>query len=99
MEDTEIVTKLENHEQRIRTAEKRMDMFEAVQKQIQDLTISVHDLTKSIDGLVVGQTEVNKRLTTIEQVPANRWQEAVRVIIACVITAVASYALTKIGLK
>lgn len=98
MQDVEIVKNFENHEQRIKRAEERINTLEQVQSQIQNLTISVHDLSKSVEKMVREMSEVSTRVEAIEREPAQKWKDATKTITACVITAIVAFVLAKIGL-
>ena len=99
MNETEILTKMENHELRIARSEERLNNIEKLQGQIQDLTISVHDLSVSIKSMVEEQSDINARVTSIEREPAEKWKNLTRVILSCVVTAIVTFILVKVGLK
>lgn len=99
MTEVEIVKKFENHEMRLQKAEETLNALQTVYKEIKDLTVSVHDLSNSVLHMAEKQEEVNQRVAQIENEPVKRWNELIKTIIACVVTAVVAFVLTKVGLK
>ena len=88
MNNEEIVTKLANHDNRIRVSEHRISDLEESQKQIYDLTISVKELAISVKGMVEEQKEQGERIRALESEPAEKWNKMTNTAIACVITTV-----------
>ncbi len=77
---------------------KRLSNLEDTVKQIQSLTISVNGMALSIERMVKQLERQGERLDAIEKEPADKWKKAVSLVVTMLITAVVTYALTKVGL-
>lgn len=82
----ETQVQLENHEQRIISAEHRIKDLEETQKQINDLTISVKELAISVKNMSEKQENQNSRLVELESKPAKRWESIVASVIGYLVT-------------
>lgn len=69
-------------EESAKSAHKRIDNVESIQKNIQELTVSVSSLAGSVKRLVEDMTEVKTRVSCIEGKPGKRWD----IIISSILT-------------
>ena len=76
----------------------RLDNLEDSVKQIQDLTISVNGMASSIDRMVKQLEKQGERLDKIEKEPADKWKQASWIVVSVILTAVVTFALTRVGL-
>lgn len=86
--ENDILLKINDHDHEIKSLKHRMDGVEAKQNDIYNLTLSVHDLAKSVEGLAKSQAEQRRRLEALEKEPAENAKFYRRTIISCIITAV-----------
>lgn len=86
--ENDIPLKINDHDHEIKSLKHRMDCVEAKQNDIYNLTLSVHDLAKSVEGLAKSQAEQGHRLEALEKEPAENAKFYRRTIISCIITAV-----------
>lgn len=76
----------------------RISNLEDTVKQIQDLTIAVKSMSGSIDRMVKQLEKQGERLDAIEREPAQKWKNAVWIVIAGLIGAALSLFLSRVGL-
>lgn len=76
----------------------RISNLEDTVKQIQDLTIAVKSMSGSIDRMVKQLEKQGERLDAIEKEPAQKWKNAVWIVIAGLIGAALSLFLSRVGL-
>lgn len=89
MTETEVAVKLENHEQQIKSLKHRMDEAEERGKVLQDLAFSTQKLALGMEQMNSKQDDMNKRLETIEDRPAQNWNTMTRTIFTTVVSAIA----------
>lgn len=77
---------------------KRLDALEENVKQIQSLTISVEKMAVSIEQMTKELSKQGERLEAIEKEPAQKWKQASWIVLSVILTAVITFALTKVGL-
>lgn len=77
---------------------KRIADLEEKVEDIGSLTASVESLAKSVEQMAKAQEKQGKRLETLEQKPAKRWESIVEKAILVLVTALITYALTQLGL-
>lgn len=77
---------------------KRISDLEDKVEDIGTLTASVASLARSVEQMAKAQEKQGKRLETLEQKPAKRWDSLVDKIIWAVAAAFITYALTQLGL-
>lgn len=78
---------------------RRLDALEENVKQIQSLTVSVERMALSIEQMTKELSKQGQRLEAIEKEPAQKWKQAVSIVISVVITAVTTFFLVRMGLK
>lgn len=88
MTETEIAVKLENHDQHIKSLERRMDAAEERAKVLQDLAMSTQKLALGMEQMIAKQEDMNVRLEEIEKQPAQNWNTMTRTIFTTVISAI-----------
>lgn len=77
---------------------KRITDLEDKVEDIGSLTSSVASLAKSVEQLAKAQEKQGKRLETLEQKPAKRWETLVEKVLWAVVGALLAYVLTQLGL-
>lgn len=77
---------------------KRITDLEDKVEDIGTLTASVQSLAKSVEQMAKAQEKQGKRLETLEQKPAKRWESIVEKAILVIVTALVTYALSQFGL-
>lgn len=78
------------------------DRITALEEKVEDigtLTASVQSLAKSVEQMAKAQEKQGKRLETLEQKPAKRWEAIVEKAILVIVTALITYALSQLGIK
>ena len=78
---------------------KRITYLEEKVEDIGTLTASVQSLAKSVEQMAKAQEKQGKRLETLEQKPAKRWESIVEKAILVLVTALVTFALAQLGLK
>lgn len=76
----------------------RLSALEADMKQLQDLTISVNRMAVSLETMAKELAKQGQKLEAIEAEPGKKWEQAVSIVISVVITAVATFFLTRMGM-
>lgn len=101
-EHTVFAEKIEAEEER---QNHRISELEANIKQLQQLTISVEKMAVNMESMVKSQNNMTRslekqgeRLDAIEKKPAQKWENAVWIVIAALIGAGITAVLTSIGL-
>ena len=89
MTETEIAVKLENHDQHIKSLERRMSEAEERGKVLQDLAMSTQKLAMGMEQMNAKQDNMNERLEEIEKAPAQNWNTMTRTIFTTVTSAIA----------
>lgn len=74
----------------------RISELEETVKQIQDLTVSVHEISVSIAAMTKELTKQGERLEKIESRPAQSWDKLVWIIVSAVCSGVLGYLLASV---
>ena len=93
-----LFTKVELLEKELQFLTKRMDEQANTLAQISELARSIDRMTITQQSVVEQLHNHEKRIETIEQKPAKRWDSIVDKIIMVVLGAALAYALAKLGL-
>ena len=93
-----LFTKVELLEKELQFMTKRMDEQANTLAQISELARSIDRMTITQQSVVEQLQNHEKRIETIEQKPAKRWDSIVDKIIMVVLGAALAYALAKLGL-
>ena len=105
MEDSKYVTYEVHNEfaKRIEDEENRQNHrlsdLEATVKQIHELTASVREMAANIGMMTKELSKQGERLEAIEKEPAQKWKQATWIVLSVIITAMATLALTRLGVK
>ena len=75
MQDTELIERLVETEQRSKSNMKRIDEIETEVKENRELTIAVKEIATEMKHLREEQTDINKRLKVIEEKPVKEYEE------------------------
>ena len=89
MDEVEIARTLENHDQHIKSLERRMTNQEEKMNVLTDLTMSVQRLALGMDTMTAKQDDMNVRLQEIEKKPAQNWNTMTRTIFTTIVSAIA----------
>lgn len=89
MDEVEIARTLENHDQHIKSLERRVSNQEDKMNVLTDLTLSVQKLAYSMDTMTQKQDDMNERLLEIEKKPAQNWNTMTRTIFTTIVSAIA----------
>lgn len=74
----------------------RLSELEETVKQIQDLTVSVHEISVSISAMAKELTKQGERLEKIEAKPAQSWDKLVWIIVSAICSGVLGYLLATV---
>lgn len=77
---------------------KRITDLEDKVEDIGSLTASVESLAKSVEQMAKAQEKQGKRLETLEQKPAKKWESFVDKVVWAVAAALIAYILSNFGL-
>ena len=77
---------------------KRISSLEDSVKDISSLTTSVESLAKSVEQMAKAQDKQAKRLETLEQKPARKWESFVDKVVWAVAAALIAFVLSYIGI-
>lgn len=90
-------------EEKLYQHEKELSGLKQVYKSIQDLAISINNLTsetkyirQDLGDLKEDTKSINRRIDVIELKPAEKWDKAIWIIIASIITLVLSIVFAKL---
>lgn len=89
MTDEEIAVKLTALEHETKSAKHRLDDLEIQTRAIQDLALSVKELTINMSNMLREQKKQGERLTKLEREPADQWNTIKRTAITAIVSAVA----------
>lgn len=89
MDEVDIARQLENHDQHIKSLERRMNTQEEKINVLQELTLSIQKLAYGMDTMTQKQDDMNERLIEIEKKPAQNWNTMTWTIFTTVVSAIA----------
>lgn len=76
----------------------RLDKLEDTSQKINDLVVSIKELTVNMSSMQSTLKTLTDRLTEIESEPAQNWKKAVWIVVAAIIGAAVGAAIRSIGL-
>lgn len=91
-----ILIKQENHEGRIERLEHRVKETESKQKEIQDLTISVHSLAQNVERMVEEQKSQREKIEKLEDEPGEKWNTMQKTVLTSVVSTISGALITAI---
>lgn len=96
MENLEIETAktLANHEQRLIGIEHRVKDLETIQKNMNELIISVNKLAFNMEGMLEEQKDQGERIKNLEKEPADTWKSLKKTMLTAVVSAIAGAVAT-----
>ncbi len=97
MQETEIVERLVENEQRSKSNSKRIDEIEAEVKENRELTIAVKEIATEIKHIREEQNKMNERLKIIEEKPVKDYEETKKQIKSKVVSFFVGIILTAIA--
>lgn len=77
---------------------RRIEKLEGTTDRINDLVVSIKELTVNMSAMQETLKTLTDRLTAIEEEPAEKWKKAVWIVVAALIGAACGAALRSIGL-
>lgn len=104
MDEKDFVTQAEYRERiaRIDDEDKRqnhrIEKLEGIMESINDLTASVKELAVSMSAMQKEQEKQGQRLEAIEHEPADKWNKISWTVITVIVTALITFALSRLGL-
>ena len=96
MEEKERIVKVEES---TKQAHKRLDMMEHKFENMYDLTLSVKEIALEIRAMREDVNKIETRVNAIEEKPGKRYDSIITTIISCIVTAVVTFFLVKLGVK
>ena len=87
MTDEDIIVKLTSLEHETKSAKHRLDDLEVQNQAIQDLAISVKELTINMSNMLVEQKRQGKDIEKLKAEPAEQWSSMKRTIFNTVVGA------------
>jgi hypothetical protein len=97
MQETKIVERLVENEQRSKSNSKRLDSIENKVENIYDLTLSVREIATEMKAMREDQNKMNERLKIIEEKPAKEYEETKNQIKSKVVSFFVGIILTAIA--
>ena len=97
MQDTEILERLVENEQRSKSNIKRIDTIENKVENIYELTMSVREIAKEMKAMREDQNKMNERLKIIEEKPVKDYEETKKQIKSKVVSFFVGIILTAIA--
>ena len=76
----------------------RLRTLEDGQKQIHELVGTVKVLAVNMENMAKEQAKQGEQLSAIEREPADKWKQASWIVVSVILTAIITFALTRIGL-
>lgn len=98
MEETEVAGRLSAVEQRSKSNSHRLDALEKQTEALNSLTTAVAVMTEKVDNCGESVTGLRADVQEIKQRPAKRWDAVVGQVISILVSALAGYALARLGL-
>lgn len=84
---------------------KRLELLEKHLEEVKNLTISTERLATNMEHMVKSQNSMNEalarqgeRLDAIEREPAEKWKQASWIVVSVILTAIITFALSRVGL-
>lgn len=97
MQDTKVVERLVENEQRSKSNSKRLDSIENKVENIYDLTLSVREIATEMKAMREDQNKMNERLKIIEEKPIKDYEDTKKQVKGKVISFVTGIILTAIA--
>lgn len=97
MQETEVVERFVENEQRSKSNSKRLDGIENKVENIYDLTLSVREIATEMKAMREDQNKMNERLKIIEEKPAKEYEETKKQIKSKVVSFFVGIILTAIA--
>jgi hypothetical protein len=97
MQDTKVVERLVENEQRSKSNSKRLDSIENKVENMYDLTLSVREIATEMKAMREDQNKMNERLKIIEEKPIKDYEDTKKQVKGKVISFVTGIVLTAIA--
>lgn len=98
MNTEDIISKLAEHEQKLKSHARRIESLEHNNEVLTDLAVSVKEMAVKQDFVADSVERLSGKMAAIESKPAKRWDAVVDKILLIFVAAVATYILARIGL-
>lgn len=79
--------------------EKRVDSLDKKIENIYDLTSSVKEIAIEMKAMREDVNKIDNRVSAIEEKPKKQYENIITTIISCIVTAMVTYFLVKMGVK
>ena len=96
MTQEDVAVKLQDHDNRIKSLQKRMNEAEEKDKALTELTTSVKTLAVNMEYMAKEQTKQGERLEQLEREPLEESKNNKRAVINCIISSVGGALITAI---
>lgn len=96
---TEAIDSAKSAHKRIDTMEHNFEKTDQKVENIYDLTVSVKEIALETKAMREDVNKIETRVNAIEEKPSKRYEGIVSNIISCIVTAVVTFFLIKMGVK
>lgn len=86
-------------EESSKQAHKRIDSLDKKIENIYDLTSSVKEIAIEMKAMREDVNKIDNRVSAIEEKPKKQYENIITTIISCIVTAMVTYFLVKMGVK
>ncbi len=86
-------------EESTKQAHKRIDTLEHKIENIYELTTLVKEIATEMKAMREDVNKIDNRVNAIEEKPQKRYESIIATIISCIVTAIVTYFLVKLGVK
>ena len=86
-------------EESAKQAHKRLDSQERKIENIYELTNSVKEIATEMKAMREDVNKIDVRVNAIEEKPAKKYDNIIATVISCIVTAMVTYFLVKMGVK
>ena len=77
---------------------RRLDALEDEIKEVRRINVQLAEMAQSLRAMTEELARQGQRLEIIEREPAQKWKQAVWLVVSVVVTATVTYALSRIGM-
>lgn len=99
IKDDKIYERLTSIEERHKSNTCRIEHLEKETKNINGIVVSIKEIALEIKYMRKDMVDVIARLKELENVPKNRWNDMIKIILTVIITTLTTFILIKLGFK
>ncbi|MDD4187830.1 MAG: hypothetical protein PHX04_03610 [Bacilli bacterium] len=99
IKDDKIFEKLISIEEKSKNNNCRINNLEKETKNISQSVVAIKEIAIEIKYMRIDIVDIIARLKELENIPKNRWNDLIKVIITVVITTLTTFIFIKLGLK